>query len=233
MDAATRAPPGTMKYMEITPAAPLSRRLVRGSRLRRRMAAILGFLLLGSFAGGCKHVQPLDTKPLYASGLGYDATKKLETQGITAAEIAEIAKVRSAGMSDEGCLQVFQIARARGEKFTTGDGVAGLVRVGMREQDVLELARINQLGLGAGELQAMHLAGLSDAIILEVARHHAAGKPALSGASLASMKNAGLRESTLLELARRGVSDSQASAIIAYRRHGAKDAEILRRFSGS
>jgi hypothetical protein len=47
------------------------------------------------------------------------------------------------------------------------------------------------------------------------------------------MKNAGLRESTLLELARRGIPDSKAAAIIAYRRHGASDAEILRRYTGS
>jgi hypothetical protein len=231
MRPALRAAPGTMKYMKNTPAGPLSRGLDRSGR--SRLAAMLGIFLLGSLIGGCRHVQPLDAKPLYASGLSYDASKKLEAQGITAAEIAEIAKVRSAGMSDEGCLQVYQISHARGEPFTAGDGVAGLIRVGMREQDVLELARMNQLGLGVGELQAMHLAGLSDAIILEVARHHAAGKPALSGASLASMKNAGLRESTLYELARRGVPDSQVAAIIAYRRHGAKDVEILRRFAGS
>lgn len=218
--------------MEITPG-PLSRGLDCNARSHRRLPAILGFLLLGSLIVGCKHVQPLDTKPLYASGLGYDASKKLEAQGITEPEITEIAKVRGAGMSDDGCLEVYQISHGRGEAFKTGDAVAGLIRAGMREQDVLELARMNQLGLGVGELQAMRLAGLSDAIILEVARHRAAGKPALSGASLASMKNVGLRESTLYELARRGVPDSRSAAIIAYRRHGANDAEILRRFSGS
>jgi len=194
---------------------------------------MFGFLLLGALIAGCKHVEPLDTKPLYAAGLSYDATKKLESQGITRSEIAEIAKVRSAGLSDAGCLEVFRISHARGEPFATGDGVAGMLRVGMKEEKVLELARLNQLGLGVGELQAMRLAGISDSVILEIARHHAAGKPALSGASLAGMKNVGLRESTLLELARRGVPDSQGPAIIAYRRHGAKDAEILRRFTGS
>jgi hypothetical protein len=92
---------------------------------------------------------------------------------------------------------------------------------------------MNQLGLSAGELQAMRLAGLSDEIVLEVARHRAGGAPVLSGASLAGMKNVGVRNSTLLELARRGVPDSQAKAILASRRHGASDAELLRRFSGS
>jgi hypothetical protein len=54
----------------------------------------------------------------------------------------------------------------------------------------------------------------------------------LAGASFASLKNAGLRESTLLELARHGVPDSQAGAILAFRRQGASDEQILRRFAG-
>ena len=77
----------------------------------------------------------------------------------------------------------------------------------------------------------MRLAGLSDAILLEVARHHAAGKPVLAGASLANLKNAGVRELTLLELVRRGVPDSQAAAILQFRRHGATDAQIVSHFS--
>lgn len=194
---------------------------------------LVSFVLLGLFAAGCKHVQPLDTKPLDASGMNYDTIKKLESLRVTAPEIAELAKARSAGFSDASCIEVFQISHGRGEAFTSGDAVAGLVRVGMREPNILELARLNQMGLGVGELQAIRLTGLSDSIVLEVARHRAAGKPELSGVSLASMKNAGLRESTLLELARRGIPDSQAAAIIASRRHGATDKEILRRYSGS
>jgi hypothetical protein len=196
-------------------------------------AQIFTFLVLCIFVTGCKHVQPLDTKPLDASGMNYDTIKKLESLHITTPEIAELSKVRSAGFSDASCIELFEISHGRGEPFTSGDAVVGLIRVGMREPNILEIARLNQLGINAGELQAIRLTGLSDAIVLEVARHRAEGKPELSGASLAGMKNAGLRESTLLELARRGISDSQATAIIASRRHGASDAEILRRYSGS
>jgi len=197
------------------------------------LAPIFALLLIGAFAAGCKHVQPLDTKPLDASGMGYDTIKKLESEQVTPAEVTELAKARGGGFSDAGCLEIFKISHARGEAFGSGEAVAGLVRVGMREPSVLELARLNQLGLGVGELQAIRLTGLSDSIVLEVARHRAAGKSELSGVSLARMKNAGLRESTLLELARRGISDTQAADIISSRRHGASDAEILRRYSGS
>jgi hypothetical protein len=211
----------------------LGLRLSRRANPRAACGPILALLFLNFFAVGCKHVQPLDTKPLDASGMSYDTIKKLESLQIAAPEVTELTKARSAGFSDASCIEAFQISHGRGEAFTSGDAVAGLIRVGMREPSVLELARLNQMGLGVGELQAIRLTGLSDSIVLEVARHRAAGKPELSGVSLASMKNAGLRESTLLELARRGIPDSQAAAIIAYRRHGASDADILRRYSGS
>ena len=99
------------------------------------------------------------------------------------------------------------------------------------EGTIIELAKLNEVGLASGEFQAMRLAGLSDAIVLEVARHRAAGKPVLAGASLANLKNAGVRELTLLELARRGVPDSQASAILTFRRRGATDAQIISHFA--
>ena len=178
-------------------------------------------------------MQPLDTKPLDAAGLNYDSIKKLETLKVTPEEIPEIAKIRSAGFSDDSCVSIVEIYHQRGKPFTAGESVEGLVQASMNENAILELARMDQLGINVGEFQAMRLAGLSDAIILETAKHEAAGTPSPSGPSLAKLKNAGLRESTLLELARRGIPDSATDQILAMRRHWATDAEILRRFTGT
>ena len=112
-----------------------------------------------------------------------------------------------------------------------GDEIAGLMRARVGEPTIVELANMNELGLLSGELEAMHLAGLSDAILLEVARHRAANQAVLSGASLANLKNAGVRELTLLELVRRGVPESQGAAILSYRKHGASDAQIISHFA--
>ena len=190
-------------------------------------------LFIAFFAVGCKHVQPLDTKPLDISGMDYGAIKQFESLNVTAPEVVELSTARASGFSDASCLAAYQISHSRGEAFKSGETIAGLVRAGMSDETILELDKLNQLGLTAGEFEVMHLAGLSDAILLEVARHRADGKPEFSGASLSSMKNAGFREAIILELARRGIPDSQAAAIIAARRHGAKDAEILHRFTGS
>jgi hypothetical protein len=182
---------------------------------------------------GCKYMQPLDTKPLDAAGLNYDSIKKLEALKVTPEEIPEIAKTRSAGFSDDSCVSIVEIYHQRGKPFTAGESVAGLVQASMNENAIIELARMDQLGISAGELQAMRLAGLSDEIILETARHKAAGTPSLSGPSLGKLKNAGLSDSTLLELERRGIPDSATDQILTMRRHWATDAEILRRFTGT
>jgi hypothetical protein len=203
-----------------------------GSIQARRFARGIA-LVAFAFLAGCKHMQPLDTKPLDAAGLNYNSIKQLEAEKITAPEVLEISKARQGGLTDAGCVQALQIFHGRGKVFDAGDQITGLLHAGFTETSVLELAKMDQLGLDAGELEVMRLTGLSDEIVLTVARRHSEGKPVLSGISLASIKNTGVRESTLLELARRGVPDSDAGAIIAMRRKRASDADILRHFSGS
>lgn len=214
-----------------------ARRLAGGSdrfASMRRFAIFLPLLAgLTLFFAGCHSIPPVDTKPLDTAGMTYDSIQQLKALAITTPEIAQVAAARQGGFSDAGCIAVFKIYRDRRQPFDSGDAIAGLIGAQMGENTVIELARLNQLGLSAGEFEAMRLAGLSDATVLEVARHRAANRPVLSGASLAGLKNAGVRESTLLELARRGVPDSQASAIVAFRRRGARDAEILGHFTGS
>jgi hypothetical protein len=202
-------------------------------QIRHVFLAIISCLLVLAMLAGCKSIPPLDTKPLDDAGMTYDTIKQLEAAKISQAEIGEISRARQGGLSDAGCVEILGIYRTRKAPFDAGDAVAGLLQVGMSEPNVIELARLNQLGLGVGELQAMKLAGLSQEIVMDVARDHAEGKPVLSGASLGRMKNAELRSGTILELVRRNVPDSDADAILAARKHGMSDAEILRHFRGS
>jgi hypothetical protein len=201
---------------------------VVASRCLRFSLAALAFAVC---AIGCHSIPPLDTKPLDTAGMSYDSIQQLKALNITAPEVAEVATARGSGFSDASCIAVVGIYRGRNQAFDAGNEIAGLVRARVGEGAIIELTTLNEVGLASGEFQAMRLAGLSDAIVLEVARHRAAGKPVLAGASLANLKNAGVRELTLLELARRGVPDSQASAILMFRRRGATDAQIISHFA--
>jgi hypothetical protein len=214
-------------------AAPWPLELKQPRFVSRGFFALAALCAITLLFAGCHHELLVDTAPLDAAGMSYDAIQQAKTLKVTTAEVGELVKAKQGGLSDENAVKILQIFRTQGHPFTAGATIAGLIRAGLDEPTVVELANLNQLGFAAGELEAMRLAGLSDATILEVARRRAEGKTVLSGASLADMKNAGLRDSTLLELSRRGIPDSQATAIIALRRRGTNDEEILRHFTGS
>ncbi|HLB88358.1 MAG TPA: hypothetical protein VJK29_11960, partial [Terriglobales bacterium] len=48
--------------------------------------------------------------------------------------------------------------------------------------------------------------------------------------SLARLKNVGMSEETLLELARRGINEKEVEPIVAERRRGVSDSEILHQY---
>lgn len=215
----------------------LARVSVRGatdcSRIRACWRAGVFAAVLVVACTGCSRLKPVDITPLTNSGMSFDAAQELRSLKISAPEIPEIAKARQGGLSDDDCVALYKIYLAGNRTFDAGDAAAGLLQAGVSDTDILQLARLNELGLGWGELQAMKLAGMSDAIVMAEAQQRASGKSVLSGATLARLKNAGVHESTLLKLVERGVPESQGSQIVADRRRGASEAEILRHFTGS
>ena len=211
----------------------LARTAISGAIRPARIRAGAFIAVLAIATAGCSRLKPVDTTPLTTSGMSFDAAQQLGSLKISAPEVLEIAKARQGGFSDDDCIAIYKIYKGRSQAFDAGDAAAGLVEVGISDADVLELARLKELGLGWGELQAMKLAGMSDAIVMEEARQRASGKSVLSGATLARLKNAGVHESTLLTLIQRAVPESQGPKIVAYRRRGASEAEILRHFTGS
>lgn len=190
-------------------------------------------LTLAISSAGCHHEPKIDMLSLNNAGMNYDSVQQLKGLNISTTEITQIIEIHNAGLSDSGAVELVRIFHSRNQPFDAADTVANMIQSRIQEATVLEIARMNQLGVNSGELLAIHLAGLPDPVLLEVARRHAANQTVLSGASLASIKNTGVRNSTLLELVRRGVPDSQAPAIVAMRRHRGTDADILRHFSGS
>jgi hypothetical protein len=178
-----------------------------------------GLAVVALFATGCQRLHHTDTRPLDQAGMWFASIEELRKLDVTDAEVAQLTRARQAGMSDASCVELLRIARARKQPFSSGDAAAGLRQVGVSESTVLELARLNQLGLWSGESQAMHLAGLSDRILLAVARRHAAGQDVPSGSALAQLRDAGMTETELLALIDHGTSDQQAQAMLeAHRR---------------
>lgn len=179
-------------------------------------------------AGGCKQIHPTDTQPLDQVGVSFRALEELRALAITDAEVAELVKARQAGLSDAGCIDLVRLARARKQPFNSGDAVADLRRVDVNEPVILELAHLNQFGLWVGEAQAIRLSGLSDEVLLAVARRRARGQTVLSGPSLTRLKNAGRSEAAILRIIESGISDDQVAEILAAERRAAAHTGFIR-----
>ena len=145
----------------------------------------------------------------------------LKTLDVSSDEITELNKMHQAGLTDPSTVVLIKLARDRKVPFTDGQSIADLLNAGCTEQTVLELARLNRLGVWAGEAQAMRLVGLSDKIILAVEQRRSKGLTVLSGEKLGELKNVGASDATILEMVEKGYSDKTASEYIAQRNRAA------------
>ena len=195
---------------------------------RAAFAGVAIFALLA--AAGCQKVRYVDTKPLEKAGMDFSSIQAVRAMNPSDGEIAEIAKAKMGGLSDKTAIELLRISRSQGQPANFADPADGLVQAGMTEREILDLANMKQLGVGYGELQAMRLTGLSDAVVMEVARRHAAGKTALSGVSLARLKDTGMSQAALFELVHRGIPDNQVAGIVALRRKKASDSDIMQHY---
>ena len=153
--------------------------------------------------------------PLDSAGMHPDSIEQLQKYQINDGEIQQVLIAGHAGMSEKGCVELIGLARSRHGVFAEGDAVANLLGAGMKESSVMELVRLNQLTAFAGEAAAMRLAGISDDVVLNVARHRSKGDAVLAGARLAELRDAGFSNAQLVAALDRGMSDKQANEAIA------------------
>lgn len=164
---------------------------------------------------GCQKFHQADTQPLYKSGMWSDTIQQLRDMNVTDSEVAELTKVHEAGLSDSGIIELMKIYRSRKQVFAAGESVSGLLRAGVAESTVIELAHMDQIGPWALEAQGIRLGGYSDQVVLAVAHRRADRLPTVSAPSLLEIKNTGATEEKVLTLIAGGLTDEQAGQIIA------------------
>jgi hypothetical protein len=204
-------------------------RFSRPSRVFVPQRFLSGLLLVFlCVISACKHAQQQSSaETLDQAGMWSNSVTELRTLNVSNAEIGQLTKAREAGFTDPSCVTLIKLARSRQQPFADGQSVADLLSAGSSEQTVLELARLNQLGLWAGEARALRLAGFSDKIILAEAQRRAQGFPVLSGGKLGDLKNAGASDATILDFIQKGMTDEQASQYISQRERAAGGHEFV------
>jgi hypothetical protein len=192
----------------------------RNGPWKLRRCASVSLLAVSLILVACKPEQKPDDEADQVA-LWLTSVPELKPLNVSNAEFAQLSKAHEAGLSDPSGVALIKLARDRQKPFTDGQSIADLLNAGSSEQTVLELARLNQLGLWAGQASAMRLAGLSDKIILAVAKRRSQNLPVLSGEKLGELKNAGASDTVILDMVDKGVSESAASGYIAQRERAA------------
>lgn len=184
-----------------------------GPRQGRLVIALAASLLFGA---GCNNVNRAHMTPLDDAGMHPEAIEQLKKYQVNDAEVQQILTAGRAGMSEQNCVELVRLARSHDQAFTEGDAIAGMLDAGVKQDTVLEIVRLNELPGFGGEAEAMHLAGLSDAVILDVARRRARGEAVLSGSRLAELRDAGFSNAQLVAALDQGLSDKQAAEALAH-----------------
>jgi hypothetical protein len=191
-------------------------------RLLRRQSLPLGSLLaLLLVLSACKSAHKPDTEQQDQAQMWLDSVPELKPLNVSNAEIGELQKAHDAGLTDPSAVVLIKLARERQKPFKDGQSIADLLGAGSSEQTVLELARMDQLGIWAGEAHVLRLAGLSDKTILAVARRRSQGLTVLSGEKLGELKNAGFSDAEILGMVQKGMTDKTASVYITQRERAA------------
>lgn len=177
-------------------------------RRKARLAISLAASLF--ICAGCNKADRARMTPLDAVGMHPESIEQLKKYEVNDAEIQQILTVGRAGMSEQDCVELVRLARSRNRAFAEGDAIAGMIEAGVKQESILELARLDELTAFGGEAEAMHLAGLSDAVILDVARRKAKGEAVLSGSRLAELRDAGFSNTQLVAALDQGLTDKWA-----------------------
>lgn len=181
-------------------------------RYQRILLGVCVFL-----AVGC-HQHPLtDYRPLDQAGMWSSDIEQLKGLGISDEEVAQVVKLKHAGISDDTCVALVTAAHDHKHIFTSGDSAANLAGAGFVEPQILEIARADQLDTISLDAVTLKLIGLSDSTVQLVLRRHLNGQPVMASAEISELKNTGLTENQILERIKAGMTDEQAKREIRAR----------------
>jgi hypothetical protein len=169
------------------------------------------------FAIGC-HQHPLtDYRPLDQAGMWSSGLEELKKLNTSDSEVAQLVKVKQTRLSDDACVALVAAAHERKHPFTSGDSTANLASAGYSEEQILEIARADQLDSISGDAVALRLIGLSDSFVHFVLQRRLQGHRTLGTPQIAHLKNTGLTEKAILDQIKSGLTDAQADREVAAR----------------
>ena len=181
----------------------------------RQCSLLLGVCLLA--VAGCKTQPKTNYAPLDQSGMWSSSVDQLKNLNVTDLEIAQLSKLKRVGASDDLCLALFKAARDHHHDFSNADAAIQLSQAGYADEQILEMARSDQIDILSGEAITLKLIGLSNPTVQAIVHRRIAGLHTLTSEQIGRLKNTGMSEKQILDLVNQGLSNDQAEKLIASR----------------
>jgi hypothetical protein len=182
----------------------------------KRLSPLLMVLLLPGFAG-CKSHPLTDYRPLDKAGMWSSGMENLKKLNASDAEVAQLVSLKNAGVSDEMCVALVEAAHAHQHPFTSAAAAGRLNGAGYSDEQILQIAKNDQLDTLSGDAVMLRLVGLSDTTLQLILERRMQGRTTLSSAQIGRLKNTGLSEKEIVTRIQSGMSDAQADAEAAAR----------------
>ena len=170
---------------------------------------LLGVFLLFRVSGCEKHILT-DYRPLDQAGMWSSTVEQLKKLNTADVEVAQLVKLKQAGISDDACVTLVTDAHQRQHQFASADSAINLSRAGYSESVILEIAKTDQLDTISGDAVMLRLVGLSNSAVDWILHRKLKGQPTMSSAEIGRLKNTGLTEKQILERISQGMTDAQA-----------------------
>lgn len=178
----------------------------------RRPSRSSVFLFAAALLAGCKSHPLTDYRPLDKAGMWSSSMEELKKLNVSDAEIAQLVLLKNAGVSDDVCVSLVQTAHDHQHPFASAASASSLNRAGFTDDQILAIARNDQLDALSGDAVMLRLVGLADSTVQAILRRRMKGLTTLSSAEIGRLKNTGLTEKEILARIESGMTDAQADA---------------------
>jgi len=166
-------------------------------------------LLLLPVLAGCKSHPFTDYRPLDKAGMWSSGMEDLKKLNASDAEVAQLVSLKQAGVSDEMCVALVEAAHAHQHPFASGAAASRLNAAGYSDEQILRIARKDQLDALSGDAVMLRLIGLSEPTLHMILERRMQGLTTLSSAQIGRLKNTGLSEKEIVARIQSGMSDAQ------------------------
>jgi hypothetical protein len=169
-------------------------------------------VLLAAFAAGCNSHPLTDYRQLDKAGMWSSGLEELKKLNVSDAEVAQLITLKNSGLGDDMCVALVSAAHQHQHPFNSAPAARSLNAAGFSDDQILAIAKNDQLDSLSGDAVMLRLIGLSDFTVQLLLQRRMKGIPTLSGAEIGRLKNTELSEREIVARIENGMTDAQADA---------------------